>query len=371
MTNASRTIVLGTAAALLLFLSVCFLNYWLSLRAVDDLLRSELAQRNATALDFSGTAVAAHSAAIGELRRGLLINSTISVIVVAGAVVGLGLVLGRRSRSLQRVNEGARAIADGELDQSLFTSRDDMQLFAASVNTLSAKLREQLEREAESRQFDSFVHLAAMLAHDLKNAIHGLSMLVENMDRFGDREDFRAEAMTALKQETAKLQRLVNRLSDPVNTRSGEHGLPLPTDLVPIMQRLAKAAVNPPHQAELDLPETIIAIVDAERIEKVIENLLLNACEAMGQQPGMVRLAAGITEKGSIFLTVSDTGPGISEEFQRKRLFHAFATTKQRGLGLGLYTCREAVNAHGGKINVESKPGAGTTFRVVLPCAPS
>jgi signal transduction histidine kinase len=64
---------------------------------------------------------------------------------------------------------------------------------------------------------------------------------------------------------------------------------------------------------------------------------------------------------------VADTGVGMTEEFMRTRLFHPFATTKSRGIGLGLFTCKEIVEAHGGRLEVESRPGAGTRFRVVLP----
>ena len=70
-----------------------------------------------------------------------------------------------------------------------------------------------------------------------------------------------------------------------------------------------------------------------------------------------------------VLLSVSDTGVGMSETFMEEKLFHPFATTKRKGVGLGLYTCREVVVANGGAIEVNSKQGAGTTFRVVLPSA--
>ena len=57
----------------------------------------------------------------------------------------------------------------------------------------------------------------------------------------------------------------------------------------------------------------------------------------------------------------------MSEEFVRERLFRPFSTTKTKGIGLGLFTCREVVEAHGGRLEVQSTPGVGTRFRVVLP----
>ena len=86
----------------------------------------------------------------------------------------------------------------------------------------------------------------------------------------------------------------------------------------------------------------------------------------MGDKSGTLSVAAGETEDGPFF-SVSDTGPGMSQRFINERLFRPFATTKRRGVGLGLYTCREVVRANGGSIEVHSREGAGTTFRVVLP----
>jgi signal transduction histidine kinase len=372
MNASSKRFLILTAIAFVALFAICVLNYWISVQAVDALLRRELAiGADGTALDISTAAVAAHNAAISELKRALLLNSALSLaLALAGSAI-LNRALHRRSRSLERVTEGAMAIAAGKFDQRLVTSSDDTRLFADSVNLLSARLREQLEREAESRQLNSFMRVAATLTHDLKNAINGLSLLVGNMEKFHEREDFRAEAMQALKDETAKLQKLVNRLSDPVSSMSGEHKRPESTNLVPLIQQVLKSVSGSQrYQIDTQLPATLEAIVDAERIEKVVENLILNALEAMGREPGTLSLAGGSAGDDKVFFSVSDTGPGMTPEFQRKRLFHAFATTKPGGLGLGLYTCREVIKAHGGSIDVESRPNAGTTFRVVLPCAP-
>jgi signal transduction histidine kinase len=235
---------------------------------------------------------------------------------------------------------------------------------------MTDKLREQIARETESRQFESFIRLSAMLTHDLKNAIASLSLLVSNMERQFHREEFRADAMKSLTEATNKLRALVAKLSEPVQSLSSEHQMPRSTDLVPIIKRVLNATVEPVravHEIEVQLPETLTASVEVERIEKVFENLIINALEAMGQKSGRLIVAAGEAAHNEIFFSVADTGPGMSEEFQRTKLFRAFATTKRRGVGLGLYTCREIVRAHRGHIDVESKRGSGTTFRVVLP----
>jgi signal transduction histidine kinase len=154
---------------------------------------------------------------------------------------------------------------------------------------------------------------------------------------------------------------------------SGEYKRPRPTDLVPIIERvlaLTAAPASAIHQIETRLPASLVASVDPERMERVVENLVINALEAMGAESGRLMVEAGQTDDGKPFFSVADTGPGMSDEFIRSRLFQAFATTKNKGVGLGLYTCREVVRAHGGQIDVESHQGSGTCFRVVLPSAP-
>ncbi|MEA2203455.1 MAG: hypothetical protein QOE77_231 [Blastocatellia bacterium] len=307
------------------------------------------------------------AAATNELLRNLLFSLLIALI----AALPLTLIAQRRSgRSLERLTQGAVAIAGGRLDQQLVVSSAENQLLADSVNKVTARLREQLAREAESRQFDSFLRLSAMLTHDLKNAISGLSLLVGNMDRQFDKPEFRADAMESLRDATGKLQKLVTKLSDPINTMSGEHQRPRPTDLVPLLRRVLNSLTSKEsqfHRIQVELPPELIAETEAERMEKVIENLIINGLEAMGSKSGVLTIAGGDAGAGKVFFTVADTGPGMSKEFQERRLFHPFATTKHGGVGLGLYTCREVVRAFGGSISATSETGVGTTFRVVLP----
>jgi signal transduction histidine kinase len=278
------------------------------------------------------------------------------------------------ARSIEKVTEGAVAIAGGKLDQRIeVRSSDETRLLAESFNIMTDRLREQIARETESRQFESFMRLSAMLTHDLKNAIASLSLLVGNMQRQFHRAEFREDAMKSLTEATNKLRALVSKLSEPVLSLSSEHQLPRPTELVDMIRRVLNATVEPVkefHQIEIKLPETLVATVEADRIEKVFENLIINALEAMGSKSGKLVVKAGPTENDEVFFLVSDTGPGMTEEFKRTKLFRAFATTKKSGVGLGLYTCREIVRTHGGHIDVESKRGSGTTFRVVLPSEP-
>lgn len=282
--------------------------------------------------------------------------------------------LQKRTRGLAHITEDLSAIAKGELDRRIILqSSDDARAIADNINVMTEQMRAQVAREAESRQFDSFVRISAMLTHDLKNAIEGLSLTVSNMERHFDNEQFRIDAMKGLTSATDKLKAIVARLSKPVSSLSGEHKRPTKTDLVPILKRAIAMTAEPvrgQHTIQTNLPDSLFALADAARIEEVMENLLLNAIEAMNGKSGTLRIEAGEDASGSPSFSVSDTGPGMTRTFIENRLFRPFATTKKNGIGLGLYTCREVIRATGGSIDVQSVEGAGTTFRVVLPSVP-
>jgi signal transduction histidine kinase len=107
------------------------------------------------------------------------------------------------------------------------------------------------------------------------------------------------------------------------------------------------------------------ARVDVQEMSKVVLNLLLNAGDAVGEQ-GRVVLRTG-SRNGEIFLSVEDDGCGMSQTFVENHLFRPFRTTKEKGLGIGLYQCKQIVEAHGGRIEAESREGEGTVITVVMP----
>jgi signal transduction histidine kinase len=105
-------------------------------------------------------------------------------------------------------------------------------------------------------------------------------------------------------------------------------------------------------------------MIDPEYIEKVILNLITNAIEAISEE-GDVTLRL-YSQDGFIHLEVRDTGCGMSREFINHQLFKPFQTTKQKGIGIGLYQCKIIVSAHGGQIETDSTEGVGSTFTLKL-----
>ena len=125
-------------------------------------------------------------------------------------------------------------------------------------------------------------------------------------------------------------------------------------------------------------PELPPVLVNRVQIQQVLLNLMRNALEAMAQGVGgghdapsrrMLTVTAARSGADTVEVAVADTGPGLAPEIAG-RLFKAFASTKQGGMGMGLSICRSIVEAHDGRLWVEPNPGGGAVFRFTLPSSP-
>lgn len=328
--------------------------------------------RQVGGLDLSLAASEDYAGAVAPVRRAALWGGALALAAAAAAATLLFFIAARETRGINLVARSASAVAAGDLEQRIEVSHSgETRELAENFNAMTLRLRELIAREAESRQFASFMRISAMVSHDLKNAIAGLSMLVSNMEKQFHREEFRADAIDSLREATEKLKRTVARLSEPAKSLSGEYRLASrPVDLVPIIRRVLATNAEPTrplNDIEARLPDQLVVTVEPERVENVVENLVINALEAMGARGGRLTVEAGKLDGEYVFFSVADTGVGMTAEFIKTKLYRPFSTTKNKGIGLGLFTVKEVVEAHGGKLEVESSPGAGTRFRVVLP----
>jgi putative PEP-CTERM system histidine kinase len=234
-----------------------------------------------------------------------------------------------------------------------------------------ARMAEQL---AEARQLESLNRLSSYVLHDVKNQISGLSLVVQNARRYMDNPDFQRDTLKTLEGTVASLTQLTNQVA----------GMARPTDLslVPcdVQGVLDEAAVAAGLAGAGPATDSVrfrcenhgagTVMLDRRLMVRVLVNLLTNARESLGGAGEIslsAELATGPDGVAALVFRVRDTGRGMSEEFIRTSLFRPFATTKPTGLGIGLSQCRSIVQAMGGAITVESRPGAGTTFTVHLP----
>lgn len=233
---------------------------------------------------------------------------------------------------------------------------------AASV--LNAQLAQRL---LQARELESFQLMATFFVHDLKNAASSLTLLVRNLPEHFNDPEFRADALRGCTKSVAHMNDLISRLTD---LRQELRVNPVATDLSAFVARVVADFPAPSGiTVKTGFAPDVTALLDEEQMRKVLSNLLLNAREAIGTS-GEIRVTTSVTGR-SAGLTVTDTGCGMSPEFLRKSLFRPFQTTKQRGLGIGMFQSKMIVEAHGGRIDVDSAPGRGTTFRLTLPCPAS
>jgi signal transduction histidine kinase len=109
--------------------------------------------------------------------------------------------------------------------------------------------------------------------------------------------------------------------------------------------------------------------LDPEQLKEVLINVIINACEAMGQGGSIVIYEETVIERKNIksaVIRISDNGPGISDAIQSK-IMEPFFTTKEEGTGLGLSIASRIVQEHGGILDIQSKEGSGSTFIITLP----
>jgi signal transduction histidine kinase len=216
---------------------------------------------------------------------------------------------------------------------------------------------------------DMVAQWSNMLLHDLKNYLSPLRMVAQNLLTYRDRPDIADIAARDLRSVADRMDALVRKLTElRENPR-------LEMQRVDVDQLIKKTLddlqVNRRGglQLQLELEAGLTALGDEQMLRRVLENLVTNSIEAMnGEGKLWIRAAYGNTGQVSrVHLSVDDAGCGISDEFLKDRLFRPFATTKQGGLGLGLYQSRAIVRAHGGEFHLQSKPGRGTTVEIVLP----
>ncbi|NLJ28513.1 MAG: PEP-CTERM system histidine kinase PrsK [Deltaproteobacteria bacterium] len=221
-------------------------------------------------------------------------------------------------------------------------------------------------RELEqARQMQAFQAFSAFFVHDLKNVASSLSLTLQNLPIHYDNPEFRKDALELLAQGVEKINSMCGRLSF---FRNGLELHKSPTDLD---QVIGKTLATLDGSLRACVTQELTPIpnieIDEEAIQKVLLNLLLNAWQAVsnGDRPD-ISIRTSIEGKFAV-ISVTDNGCGMSEEFIENSLFQPFQTTKKKGLGIGLYQCRQIIEAHGGRIAVESRQGAGTTFRAYLP----
>ncbi len=235
------------------------------------------------------------------------------------------------------------------------------------VQERTRELLEAQERLTRQERLAALGQMAGSVGHELRNplgvianAVYYLNMAQEDAD------EKTKEYLHLIARQTEIASKTINDLLDFTCVKSLERS----AVSLPALTR--KAVENLPGceavQMRFDLPEDLPRVyADPQHIRQILVNLTLNACQAMGARGGEVIFSARADAAArTVSLSVRDTGSGIAADIMPK-LFEPLFTTKARGIGLGLPVCRNLAEANGGSVEVESQPGIGSVFTLVLP----
>ncbi len=258
---------------------------------------------------------------------------------------------------------GAIVLADRV--RGLGYSAEEMDLLKCIGDQVAASLLKLrlTEEIMERRELQAFQTMSAFLIHDLKNAASTLGLMLENLPGHFDNPAFRQDAFRGIGSAANRINDLISRMN------ALRHELRLKPAELDLNHVVTEALTNLNGTLDTKLVTKFNQIprivADREQLQSVCTNLLLNARDAVGTD-GRITVETARHDQW-VALSISDNGRGMSEQFIKNSLFRPFHSTKKKGLGIGMFQSKTIVEAHQGKIHVESELGVGTTFRVMLP----
>lgn len=314
-----------------------------------------------------GTVLTANQSAAEILRRPveLLIGQSIDTLM-PGLIAQLAG-SGELRRADLAVDTGGLQLTIGVTVSPLRDVRDQVLGRVVSFQDLT-ELRRLEGHARRSERLATVGRLAAGVAHEIRNPLASISGSIELLRQAPQASDEDRQLMTIVHREIQRLNVLIGDLLDYANPRPRQ---PVDFDLGIVIDETLQVAkgdqafVEVEVTSEIDRPLPIHA--DPAKLRQVIWNLLRNAAHAAAAGGKHVRVEARVAAE-STTISVTDDGHGIRPD-QIAQIFDPFFTTKTKGTGLGLAMCHAMISEHGGRIDVESEVGKGTTMLVRIPRA--
>ena len=260
--------------------------------------------------------------------------------------------------------------------------RELIQVFTVSIGNVYYTYQ-MLRERSELKQFESLHHITSFIIHDIKNQVATLTLLSQNARSNMANPEFQQSLLRSIQSCTANLQALIDKLSMPAGRAPAavrEENINTIAE-----ESLESAGIRsiPSLNIKTCLAATIPIPVDRTSVLYILNNLIANAIDAT-KGNGTLAIETGdcanlsnetkqelgisghMLTGRNVFLMVRDTGVGMSREFMQQKLFRPFSSTKDKGIGIGLYQCKTLVERMGGHLVCYSRQGAGTTFCCIL-----
>ncbi len=322
---------------------------------------------------------------IGNSRRPyveLMRHIRSAALLVGGSGIVLAILLSswaaaRVTRPVEQLAHVAQQVAAGDWNARVeVNGNDELAQLANSFNRMTTELLAQQERLVQAERVAAWRELARRLAHELKNPLFPLQLTVENLIRARQQmpeqfdEVFREGSRTLLA-EISNLKGIIGKFSEFSKMPQPQLQPVQVNDVIRGVTQLFQAQLQAPGRAKISVLlqldshlQTVAA--DPEMLHRAISNLVLNAMDAMPESGTLTLRTRG--EDGKVMIEVADTGSGLTPD-ECEKIFTPYYTSKKHGTGLGLAIVQSVVSDHGGRIQVQSQPGHGTTFVIELPRA--
>jgi signal transduction histidine kinase len=308
-----------------------------------------------------------------------LVNSSINdtifmifVIVITSCIFLIGAVVfvfnSIRKNVLEpitSIQNATKKVSSGDFELELEKKGDDeIKNLVDDINMMGKELAKQRKAIINVERLSAIGELSARIAHDMRNPlsiIKNSAQLIKMNQKYMD---------SNTKANWERLERGIYRISHQVDDVL-EFIRPsllkrAPARISAILHQACER-LSIPENITINLPESDVTIpCDSDKLETVFVNLIMNSIQAIGNDVGTISITLKDESDNVLLITLKDTGPGIRAEILGK-IFEPLFTTKQMGTGLGLPSCRNIIEKHGGSIDVSSSRGRGSTFLIRLP----
>lgn len=300
------------------------------------------------------------------------LNQVLFAIGLAAVLAGIGLaflISHTVTRPLDNLVSGVRALEKGDFNYPLLpVSRDEVGELTGAFDRMRESLRATQNELLHAERLATMGRMAGAISHDLRHPLTAILAYSEFLSEArlseAQRHDFYEE-----------IRQAVNRMSDLIDSllefaKSRQSLRPHYCNLEDSVRRAIQAVQARPEFRRIGISVwhegPCEGWFDPVKLDRVFHNLLLNACEAVPQESGLIEVRFRQVE-GGVEIRIADNGPGIPEPI-RDSVFHPFVSYgKENGTGLGLAVVQKMVEDHGGAISIEHTGHDGTIFKVLLP----
>lgn len=265
-----------------------------------------------------------------------------------------------------------------------FDSEDLMiiTMFCESIGT--ALYRDKIHTEhVEQKQFESFNHMASFILHDIKNQVATLSLVTKNAKSNIADPEFHPILLRSLENCSTNLNMLIEKLKAPPRKDTLKRSMVDCNDVISLVVNQSRDTVPAGISISLHTEKLPHVNIDRQALTFILKNLIINAIEAIDQK-GVISCSTGALEQfvrddtyhfcltptdrenRSVYIMIEDNGKGMSRTFIENCLFKPFSTTKDKGVGIGLYQCKTLIESMDGKLLCWSDEGKGTRFIILF-----